>query len=149
MIAKVSMIDWWRCLTAPVLLLSLLQGDVVLAQSDTGKRAEFLDRLIPILYLEADEISADPRISMEYKSWTQWLKQTGELPPDFDRLPAFAGLPDPLTIRENGREIPIKAEDFWNRKLEGALKKMEPTEAHTSASVADLETRLQFEPVPQ
>lgn len=116
MIANTSTIDWWRCLTAPALLLSLLQGGVVLAQSETGKRAEFLDRLIPILHLEADEISADPRISTEHKSWTEWLKQTGELPPDFDRLPACAGLPDPLTMRENGREIQITDRVQWQRQ---------------------------------
>jgi cephalosporin-C deacetylase-like acetyl esterase len=114
--ANTSMIERWRCLVAPALLLSLLQGGVVRAQSDTGKRAAFLEKLIPILHLEADEISADPRISTEHQSWTEWQKQTGELPPDFDLLPACADLPDPLMIREKGREIQITNHAQWQRK---------------------------------
>ena len=99
-----------------VFLLCLLQCGVTLAENGTGKRAEFLEKLIPILYLEADETSADPRIYKEHQNWTEWLEQTGELPPDFDALPASAELPDPLMIRENGREIPMTTNDQWQRK---------------------------------
>ena len=106
-------------------LLCLLQAGAAVAQSDTRKRAEFLEKLIPLLRLEADEISSDPRISEEYQSWTEWLKKTGELPPDFDALPASAELPDPLILREDGREIPITDPAQWQRQRAWMRKQLE------------------------
>lgn len=34
------------------------------------------------------------------ESWTQWVQDSGELPPDFDRLPSVPFLPDPLTFAD-------------------------------------------------
>src|SRR5439155_17343210 len=30
--------------------------------------------------------------------WEQWLKSTGEMPPDFDKLPGTPFLPDPILL---------------------------------------------------
>lgn len=42
-------------------------------------------------------------------AWEAWLERTGELPPDFDRLPARPGLPDAL-LGENGTPVRRPAE---------------------------------------
>jgi hypothetical protein len=47
--------------------------------------------------------------------WEQWLKRTGELPPDFDALPSIPFLPDPLRF-QNGAEV--KRSDWPGRRQE-------------------------------
>ncbi len=51
-------------------------------------------------------------------TWTSWLKRTGELPPDFDRMPSLPFLPDPLIIDEGGQNIQVKTYDQWMKKKE-------------------------------
>lgn len=34
-----------------------------------------------------------------YEYWNDWLKETGELPPDFDRMPSIPHLPDPFNFQ--------------------------------------------------
>lgn len=57
-----------------------------------------------------------PRVSPEDILWTEWQKRTGELPPDFDKLPSLPFLPDPLILDEGGKNIPVKTIEQWNRK---------------------------------
>lgn len=45
----------------------------------------------------------------EVAPWTEWQKQTGELPPDFDALPVRNFLPDPLRFSD-GRPVSVAAE---------------------------------------
>jgi len=47
--------------------------------------------------------------------WEAWLRKTGELPPDFDRLPSCPDLPDPL-MGEGNR--PIKNARDWQARRE-------------------------------
>ena len=49
--------------------------------------------------------------------WEQWLKQTGAMPPDFDKLPSVPFLPDPLTFA-NGRKV---AWSDWPKRREELL----------------------------
>ena len=46
--------------------------------------------------------------------WNDWLKETGELPPDFDRMPSVPHLPDPLDFL--GHKITQKSEWRIQRK---------------------------------
>ncbi|MEY2408158.1 MAG: hypothetical protein QOF48_828 [Verrucomicrobiota bacterium] len=55
----------------------------------TARQKEFLEELLRML----------PRS----EPWERWLKATGEMPPDFDKLPGNAALPDPL-IFANGHK---------------------------------------------
>ena len=41
------------------------------------------------------------------RTWEDWLRRTGELPPDFDAMPSIPDLPDPLVLREDGRTVPV------------------------------------------
>ena len=81
-----------------VLTLCFTQWECVLSQANTEKRKEYLRKLVPLLAIDKDERGADPRISLEYQNWKEWLEKTGELPPDFDSIPGNAALPDPLVI---------------------------------------------------
>ena len=94
-------------------LLSTADG-----QESGEKRRQFLKRLIPLLSLERDDRGADKQIWMEHRSWKEWQEKTGELPPDFDALPASADLPDPLILREDGKEVPVTTPEQWDRQRE-------------------------------
>jgi len=66
----------------------------------TAKRRQYLDQLL--------------RVLAKSEPWEKWLKQSGELPPDFDAMPSCARLPDPL-------EGVTRADDWPARRAE--LKK--------------------------
>ncbi|MBL7043921.1 MAG: acetylxylan esterase, partial [Pirellulaceae bacterium] len=99
-------------------IVSLAQQQAALGQQSLERRKEFLKRLIPLLTLERDEDGSDPRIWMERQSWKEWLETTGELPPDFDTMPADADLPNPLVVEKNGKEIPITTNEQWTKQRE-------------------------------
>src|SRR5215207_8860135 len=48
------------------------------------------------------------RINARDKTWDEWVRRTGALPPDFDSMPSIADLPDPLLMHENGRTRPVR-----------------------------------------
>ncbi len=50
------------------------------------------------------------------KTWSDWQKRTGELPPDFALMPSMPLLPDPLTIRRDGTTITVTNADQWTEK---------------------------------
>jgi len=50
-------------------------------------------------------------------SWTEWQSRTGELPPDFDKLPRHNLLPDPLRFVD-GREVPNTDAGWQARRKE-------------------------------
>src|SRR5687767_7403790 len=82
-------------LTALVLLLSTS----AFCQSPTPQETlEALRRLLP---------KSEP--------WEAWLRKTGELPPNFDALPDYAFLPDPLRLMDGGE---VRREDWPQRRQE-------------------------------
>jgi hypothetical protein len=60
-----------------------------------AKRRETLEELLKILPRRRTEFNGG-RINAYDKSWEDWLKRTGELPPDFDAQPSKPFLVDPL-----------------------------------------------------
>lgn len=72
------------------------------------------DRRIPA----TDQLPGTPpaHVSPVDFTWNDWLNRTGELPPDFDELPALPFLPDPLILDEGGENIPVKTMEQWNQK---------------------------------
>ena len=79
----------------------LLAAHAVAAEPSPRQRAdrEQLRRLLP-----ASE------------AWDKWLQTSGELPPDFDKLPGIPFLPDPLRFN-NGKAV-AKAEQWPERRTE-------------------------------
>lgn len=73
--------------------------------AERARREEYLETLRPLLALPADEHGSDPRVSYRDSSWREWQTRTGELPPDFEALPAIADLPDPLSDLTDGSRI--------------------------------------------
>ncbi|MBN1348125.1 alpha/beta fold hydrolase [candidate division KSB1 bacterium] len=58
------------------------------------------------------------RVSPLDATWKDWLERTGEMPPDFSRMPALPLLPDPLVLDEGGANIPVKSTKQWRQKKE-------------------------------
>ena len=48
--------------------------------------------------------------------WNAWLARTGELPPDFSKLPVYVDLPDPLVEHETAECRPIKTKADWMKR---------------------------------
>ena len=59
-----------------------------------ARRRESLDILLKVLPRSSTKITG--RINALDKSWEDWVKRTGELPPDFEAMPSVPNLPDPL-----------------------------------------------------
>src|SRR5690606_12904015 len=58
------------------------------------------------------------RISVQDSTWADWLKRTGELPPDFKSMRSIPMLPEPLVFTKDGKEYPITTKSQWNEKRE-------------------------------
>ena len=67
--------------------------------SDTGKREAYLKGILKLL---PDDLTRNGRVSYLDKTFKDWLARTGELPPDFDKMPSIPYLPNPLVIDEGG-----------------------------------------------
>lgn len=62
--------------------------------------AQDLEQILRVL--RPSRTPADGRINAYDKTWEDWIRRTGERPPDFNKLPSIPGLPDPL-MTERGR----------------------------------------------
>lgn len=96
------------------ILIGFLIAFSVFAQDAADRRRQSLDLFLRVL--PPSHAPATGRLSALENTWEEWIKRTGELPPDFDALPSIPGLPDPLVLRENGREIPVTNQALWNRQ---------------------------------
>jgi dienelactone hydrolase len=97
------------------LLLALaVAAATVHAQPAANARRQTLDGLLQML--KPSRPPANGRINAHDKTWEDWLRRTGELPPDFDALPSVPDLPDPLVLREDGRAVPVTTPALWTRQ---------------------------------
>jgi len=106
------------------LLIFILFGQVIFAQyteTSVAKRQIYLKQLLSILDPERPERGMVTRLDA---MWRDWLKRTGELPPDFDTMPSIPFLPDPLVLDEGGENIPIKTMEQWQEKREWMKKEI-------------------------
>lgn len=85
------------------------------AGSDTSKRIQNLKKILEVL--PPDRVS-NGRVSYLDETFNDWLERTGELPPDFDKMPSIPFLPNPLVIDEGGKNIPVKTTEQWKQKRE-------------------------------
>src|SRR5262245_35210035 len=98
------------------LMLGCLAGASFSIHADdaTARRLADLEllrtRLLPVLPLRPGG-----RINAQDRSWEDWLKRTGELPPDFTTMPGQASLPDPL-LRQDGGGVRITRADEWEEQ---------------------------------
>lgn len=50
------------------------------------------------------------------KTWEEWLKRTGALPPDFLTMPSRPFIPDPLVMLDDANPAPIHSVGQWQRQ---------------------------------
>lgn len=88
--------------------------------SDKQKAAlELILKVLPPDQLNENSAFDDRgRLSFLDRTFTDWLKRTGELPPDFDQMPSLPFLPNPLIIDEGGKNTPVKTPEQWQEKRE-------------------------------
>lgn len=103
------------------LCLISLHESILYAQTEESKRQDYLDELILLQRPHPTDrprnIAASfVRLSYQDSTWLDWVKRTGELPPDFDALPSIPFLPNPLILDEGGKNIPVKTLSQWNEK---------------------------------
>jgi pimeloyl-ACP methyl ester carboxylesterase len=86
---------------------------------------QYLQRLLKVSPADLTKPSGDQlpgtppaHVSPQDFLWRDWLKRTGELPPDFDAMPSLPFLPDPLIIDEGGKNIPVETTAQWQQKRE-------------------------------
>jgi hypothetical protein len=90
--------------------------------SDKEKQKASLELILKVL--PPDQLNENSsfddrgRLSFLDRTFTDWLERTGELPPDFDRMPSLPFLPNPLVIDEGGKNIPVKTPEQWQEKRE-------------------------------
>ncbi|MCB0688023.1 MAG: alpha/beta fold hydrolase, partial [Saprospiraceae bacterium] len=94
-----------------------------LACQDTLSRKQNLDRLLKVSRDDLKRASGDQlpgtppaHVTPEDFLWRDWLSRTGELPPDFDKMPSFPFLPDPLILDQGGKNISIQTTAQWSQK---------------------------------
>ncbi|MEO6704832.1 MAG: prolyl oligopeptidase family serine peptidase, partial [Ginsengibacter sp.] len=71
------------------------------------------------------DMTADGRVSFLDKTFMDWLTRTGELPPDFSKMPSIPFLPDPLILEEGTKNIPITTVKQWQQKRDWMKKSLQ------------------------
>mgnify|MGYP004702996695 CR=1 FL=1 len=107
---------------APFAFLPLLAAALLAQQPDAARRLTLettLQLLVP------SRTPQTGRISPHDKTWEEWLRRTGELPPDFDSMPSVAALPDPLVIEEVGKRTPVTNMAQWRRRKQWIRSQVE------------------------
>ena len=92
-----------------------------LERTDSIKLKAELERIIS--WLPADVVKRG-RVSFLDRTFEDWLARTGELPPDFDKLPSIPFLPDPLMLDEGGDNIPVTDLKQWNIQRDRMKEKL-------------------------
>jgi dienelactone hydrolase len=102
-----------------ILLAALLLCGGLPAQGTDAKRRALLEQLLTLL--RPSGVPPDGRINAYDKTWEDWLRRTGELPPDFDALPSVPFLPDPLS--RDG--VPVRTAAEWTRQRQALRRDIE------------------------
>jgi cephalosporin-C deacetylase-like acetyl esterase len=105
--------------------------------------------------LTPSRVPADGRLNPHDKTWEDWLKRTGERPPDFDKLPSIPGLPDPLEGVKTQAQWRARKQQLRQQVQHWMFGQFPPTPANLSAVVTSTrregavtvrEVRLEFGP---
>ena len=80
---------------------------------NTQSRQKYLEEVLEFL----PQVRTDRGMVTRFdKTWREWQKRTGELPPDFENMPSLPFLPDPLILDESGDKLPVKTVAQWQQK---------------------------------
>ncbi len=115
----------------PAIALMLLFSLSVKAKVQPNVKDEMNDSLTRKANLELILKALPPdrtyngRVSFLDESFTDWLERTGELPPDFGKMPSIPFLPNPLVFNEGEIETPVKTREQWEEKREWMKKQLQ------------------------
>ncbi|MGV8091406.1 MAG: alpha/beta fold hydrolase [Mangrovibacterium sp.] len=111
--------------------------------ADTLKRKAALEAILKVL---PPDRTSNGRVSFLDETFTDWLERTGELPPDFDRMPSIPFLPDPLILDEGGKNIPVTNREQWTEKREWMKEQLQRYITGTFPPAPDnLKTKILWE----
>ncbi|HSI75052.1 MAG TPA: alpha/beta fold hydrolase [Lunatimonas sp.] len=102
-----------------ILMTSFMQE--VISQSEEDIRKNYLKQLIR---LQEKPSSHDGFVSYYDSTWLDWIERTGELPPNFEKLPSLPFLPDPLISGEGINNIAITNMGQWETQREYLKKQV-------------------------
>lgn len=57
-----------------------------------------------------------PMTTLRDRTWRDWQKRTGELPPDFALMKSEPFLPDPLVVTTGGTTEPVRTREQWEAR---------------------------------
>ncbi|WP_228692744.1 alpha/beta fold hydrolase [Lunatimonas sp.] len=78
-----------------------------------------------------DVFASFVRLSAQDSTWDAWQSRTGELPPNFDRMPSIPLLPDPLVWNEGEQSLPITNLSQWYNQRDWMKEKVKELFAGT------------------
>jgi len=81
-------------------------------------RKMYLERLLSF-FEEDDGVNNNPRairVSPLDPDWMSWLQRTGELPPDFSKMPSYWMPPDPLVIGHDSSKTIVGNIEQWQQQ---------------------------------
>lgn len=82
---------------------------------DSTRRKAVRDWVLKVLPPDRNN---NGNVSVADKTFADWVRRTGELPPDFEALPSIPFLPDPLMLDEGRSNVPVKTTEQWKQKRE-------------------------------
>ncbi|MGA2077771.1 MAG: acetylxylan esterase [Terriglobia bacterium] len=127
------------------------QTGLVASAAVEDKRRAYLDVLLKILPPSWKSFTG--RINAYDKTWEQWVRRTGELPPDFDSMPSVPELPPlNLTSRENWARERQRIRALFEQWVYGKMPhppenlRAVVTGTHREDTVTVRDVRLEFGP---
>src|SRR5262245_17432675 len=94
-----------------VLFLIISLAATLFGQDATERRRRDLEHFLKTFL--PSRTPPTGRINAVDKTWEDWVRRTGELPPDFASMPSIPELPDPLLIRAGGRPRQVSTQAEW------------------------------------
>jgi len=98
-----------------LMILSIAPLQVLFAQEQTVRQKKYLEDILKINIKQVIKENTR-RVTLQDSTWDDWLRRTGELPPDFSKMPSRPMLPNPLVLYKNGKDQPIKTMAQWEEK---------------------------------
>lgn len=105
--------------------------------------------------LKPSRVPADGRLNPHDKNWEEWVRRTGEMPPDFDKLPSIPGLPDAIAGLTAPAQWPARKEHLRRDVQHWIFGQFPPTPTNLRAvvtatrregAVTHRQVRLEFGP---
>lgn len=101
------------------MILPFITSQDLFSQTAVARQQKYLEEILQINIKQRFRANTR-RVSLQDSTWDDWLKRTGELPPDFATMPSVPMLPDPLLSYRDGKAISTQAE--WREQREWIKK---------------------------